>query len=308
MLDNVVELNNLPLGEQRKEILAKRRHGMGFLGLGSALSLLNLRYGSTESVEFAEKVSRELAVNNYTEGVSLAKEKGCAPILKDLPNRNSWMTTPYMEKVFSEVPEVVRTNAGKYGCRFTHATSIAPTGTISLSVNNNTSNGVEPSFSHSYTRNVIKANKNTKEAVRVLSYEALVAESLGLSTEGFSTSDDVSPKEHVDIQAAVQKWIDSSVSKTVNVPTDIDFEEFKDLYMYGYDKNLKGMTTFRFNPEAFQGVLVKDEDLNGTQYKFTTEQGEEHTVTGDTIIEYEKEEHTAANLYDALKEGYYGKF
>ncbi|MCK6372361.1 MAG: ribonucleoside-diphosphate reductase, partial [Gammaproteobacteria bacterium] len=124
----------------------------------------------------------------------------------------------------------------------------------------------------------------------------------------FVTADDISPREHVDIQAAAQKWIDSSISKTANVPTDFPYEQFKDIYLYAYEKGLKGCTTFRFNPEAFQGVLVKEKDLKNTEYTFVLEDGREITVRGDEEVEYDGEVHSAANLFDALKEGYYGKF
>ena len=112
----------------------------------------------------------------------------------------------------------------------------------------------------------------------------------------------------MDIQAAAQRWVDSSISKTANVPTDFDYEEFKDIYMYAYERGLKGCTTFRFNPEAFQGVLVKGKDLQNTKYTFVLDDGSEVTLRGDEEIEYDGEMHTAANLFDALKEGYYGKF
>ena len=126
--------------------------------------------------------------------------------------------------------------------------------------------------------------------------------------EYFVTADDIKPKEHVDIQAAAQRWVDSSISKTANVPTDFNYEEFKDIYMYAYEMGLKGCTTFRFNPEAFQGVLVKEKDLQNTKYTFVLDDGSEVTVRGDEEVEYDGEMHTAANLFDALKEGYYGKF
>lgn len=126
--------------------------------------------------------------------------------------------------------------------------------------------------------------------------------------EYFVTADDISPKQHVDIQAAAQKWIDSSISKTANVPTDYRFDDFKDIYMYAYENGLKGCTTFRFNPEAFQGVLVKGKDLENTVYEFTLKDGTTVTARGNEEIEYDGEMHTAANLFDALKEGYYGKF
>jgi ribonucleoside-diphosphate reductase alpha chain len=124
----------------------------------------------------------------------------------------------------------------------------------------------------------------------------------------FIASEDVTPKEHVDVQAAAQKWVDSSISKTANVPTNFPYEKFKDIYLYAHEKDLKGCTTFRFNPEAFQGVLVKEQDLKNTIYKFTLDDGTVVEARGDEEIEYDGEMHTAANLFDALKDGYYGRF
>ena len=207
------------------------------------------------------------------------------------------------------------------GSRFTHHSSIAPTGTISLSLANNASNGIEPSFAHHYFRNVIREGRKTKERIDVFSFELLAYRELinpnampGSAVaseklpEYFTTADDISPREHVDIQAASQKWIDSSISKTANVPTDYKYEDFKHIYLYAHEQGLKGCTTFRFNPEAFQGVLVKEEDLKNTTYVFTLDDGTEVEVKGDEQIEYDGESHSAANLFDALKEGYYGKF
>ena len=110
------------------------------------------------------------------------------------------------------------------------------------------------------------------------------------------------------LSAAAQRWIDSSISKTANVPTEFAYEDFKDIYLYAYEQGLKGCTTFRFNPEAFQGVLVKEEDLANTTYRFTLEDGSVVEFKGNDEVEYDGEIHSAANLYDALKEGYYGKF
>ena len=122
------------------------------------------------------------------------------------------------------------------------------------------------------------------------------------------SADEVTPRQHVDVQAAAQKWVDSSISKTINVPTDFPYEDFKDTYLYAASQGLKGCTTFRFNPEAFQGVLVKEADLENTSYQFTLEDGSTVEFKGNEEIEYDGEMHTAANLFDALKEGYYGKF
>ena len=346
MLDNVVEINGLPLGEQRDEILRKRRHGMGFLGLGSAITMQCMKYGSRKSVAFTQNVSREMAIAGWEAALDLAKEKGPAPImLEEFPvtaemlrkrpemARDGWRVgqkvpgrtlhakySRYMQRVAEAAPELVDELA-EVGGRFTHHSSIAPTGTISLSLANNASNGIEPSFAHHYFRNVIREGKKSKEKIDVFSFELLAYRELinpramPNSTNAaeklpdyFTTADDITPREHVDIQAASQLWIDSSISKTANVPTDYKYEDFKDIYLYAYEQGLKGCTTFRFNPEAFQGVLVKEEDLKNTTYVFTLEDGSEMKVKGDEEIEYDGEMHTAANLFDALKEGYYGKF
>ncbi|MBD3610315.1 MAG: adenosylcobalamin-dependent ribonucleoside-diphosphate reductase, partial [Gammaproteobacteria bacterium] len=346
MLDNVVEINGLPLEGQRDEIMSKRRHGMGFLGLGSTMTMLKMKYGSEKSLEFTEQVTRELAVTGWQTGLELAKEKGAAPVLEqdfkvtgEMLRKRPEMKkdgykvgdkvkgkvlhakySRYMQKVAEVAPELVAEMA-EVGSRFTHHSSIAPTGTISLSLANNASNGIEPSFAHHYSRNVIREGKKTKEKVDVYSFELLAYREL-VNKEAmpyaedeaqqlpdyFISADDINPTEHVDVQAAAQKWIDSSISKTANVPTDYDYDKFKDIYLYAYEEGLKGCTTFRFNPEAFQGVLVKEQDLENTTYKFTLEDGSVVEVKGNEEIEYDGETHTAANLYDALKEGYYGKF
>jgi ribonucleoside-diphosphate reductase alpha chain len=346
MLDNVVEINGLPLERQRDEIFRKRRHGMGFLGLGSVLTMLCTQYGSQESIEFTERVAREMAVAGWQEALELAKEKDPAPIMNEefsiteemlrkrpelaadgykagdqVPGRVLHTKySRYMQQVAEVAPELMDA-LSKTGARFTHHTSIAPTGTISLSIANNASNGIEPSFAHHYFRNVIREGKKSKEKVDVFSFELLAfrhfvnARAMPFSDNAdeklpdyFITAEHITPKEHVDIQAAAQKWIDSSISKTANVPTDYPYEDFKDIYLYAYANGLKGCTTFRFNPEAFQGVLVKESDLKNTTYKFTLVDGTVIEAKGDEEIEYDGETHTAANLYDALKEGYYGKW
>ena len=346
MLDNVVEINGLPLSKQREEIKRKRRHGMGFLGLGSTITMLRMRYDDSKAVSFTEDISRELALAGWEEALELAKEKGPAPIMNEqfevteemLRKRPEMVTdgyqlgdkvpgrllharySRYMQRVAEEAPGLVRELA-EIGARFTHHSSIAPTGTISLSLANNASNGIEPSFAHHYFRNVIRPGKKTKEKVDVYSFELLayralvnkdamldVGEECNSLPDFFVSADEITPKAHVDIQAAAQKWIDSSISKTANVPTDYPYEDFKDIYTYAYQQGLKGCTTFRFNPEAFQGVLVKEKDLKSTIYTFTLDDDTTVELRGDEEIEYDGEIHTAANLFDALKEGYYGKF
>jgi ribonucleoside-diphosphate reductase alpha chain len=345
MLDNVVEINGLPLSYQRDEIQRKRRHGMGFLGLGSTITLLGHKYGSSESVRFTEDIAREMALAGWQAALELAREKGPAPIMNEeftvtaalLRKRpemvqDGWKVgsrisgrllharySRYMQRLATVAPQLVEQLA-QVGARFTHHSSIAPTGTISLSLANNASNGIEPSFAHHYFRNVIRAGRKTKEKIDVFSFELLAYRELvnprampGATSEAealpayFTSADEVTPRQHVDIQAAAQKWVDSSISKTANVPTNFPYEDFKGIYLYAHEQGLKGCTTFRFNPEAFQGVLVKEEDLKNTVYVFTLEDGTEIQARGDEEIDYDGEKHSAANLFDALKEGYYGK-
>jgi len=343
MLDNVVEINGLPLDKQRDEIARKRRHGMGYLGLGSSLAMMQMTYGDEKSLEFTEKVTKILAEEGWKTGIELAKEKGSAPVMEE-----SFEITPEIlakrpemskdgikvgdkvkgkvllgrySKYMQQFPKSLQDEIASHGARFTHHSSIAPTGTISLSLANNASNGIEPSFAHHYSRNVIREGKKSKEKVDVFSYELLAYRHLVNQAampfsekeneklpDYFIDSSTIQAKAHVDIQAASQKWIDSSISKTINVPTDYNYEDFKNIYLYAYEKGLKGCTTFRFNPEAFQGVLVTEKDLENTLYKFTLDDGATIEVKGNDEIEYDGETHSAANLYDALKEGYYGKF
>src|SRR3989338_4144474 len=239
MLDNVVEINGLPLPQQREEIQRKRRHGMGYLGLGSTLVLLRIPYGSSESVAFTERVSRALAVAGWGGALGLAQEKGPAPIMEEEFTVTEEMLVKrpemrhddykvgdqvkgkvllarysrYMQRVAEVAPDLVRALA-ETGARFTHHSSIAPTGTISLSLANNASNGIEPSFAHHYARNVIREGKKSKEKVDVFSYELLAyRELINSKAMPFSELDDeelpnyfldsstINAKAHVDIQS-----------------------------------------------------------------------------------------------------------
>nr|VFK07214.1 MAG: ribonucleoside-diphosphate reductase class II [Candidatus Kentron sp. LPFa]VFK23949.1 MAG: ribonucleoside-diphosphate reductase class II [Candidatus Kentron sp. LPFa] len=345
MLDNVVEINGLPLPQQQEEIQQKRRHGMGYLGLGSTLAMLRMPYGDQESLEFTERVTREMAMRGWRMALALAREKGPAPLLEQeytvtdaMLRRRPEMArdgiaagdkikgkvlharySRYMQQIAEVDPQLIE-DLAEVGARFTHHTSIAPTGTIALSLANNASNGIEPSFAHQYARNLIREGRKTKEKMSVYSFELLAyREYINPSAspfaereqdrlpEYFVTAEEISPKAHVDVQASAQRWIDSSISKTINVPSQYPYEDFKDIYRYAYEKGLKGCTTFRFNPERFQGVLVTERDLEGTVYSFTLEDDSVVALRGNEEVEYDGEIHTAANLYDALKEGYYGK-
>lgn len=340
MLDNVVGSDHLPLPAQRDELRRKRRHGMGFLGLSSMLTMLRIRYGSPAAVTMTEDLARELAIVGWRTGLALAREKGAAPLLDEefevtpamLRQRPEMVAdglrvgdyvkgrvlhakySRYMQALAKVEPALVAELA-EHGARFTHHSSIAPTGTIALSFANNASNGIEPSFAHRYVRNVIREGRNAKEAVEVLSLELLAwraqvdanADETTLP-DWFVTAGDVTPAEHLAMQSAAQRWIDSSISKTINVPTDLEFDAFKDIYFDAWRLGLKGCTTFRYNPAAFQGVLVRPEELARTRYRFTLDDGTTLEFAGDDEIEYEGQITTAANLHDALKEGYYGRY
>ncbi|MCE9633239.1 MAG: adenosylcobalamin-dependent ribonucleoside-diphosphate reductase, partial [Methylophilales bacterium] len=195
MLDNVVEVNGLPLEQQRVEIARKRRHGMGYLGLGSTITMLKMRYGDADSLTFTEEVTRVMAEVGWEIGVELAQEKGAAPVMDEefeitadmLAKRPEMMTNGIKvgdklkgkvllglySRYMQQFPENLRWEIAEKGVRFTHHSSIAPTGTISLSLANNASNGIEPSFAHHYNRNVIREGKKSKEKVDVFSYELL---------------------------------------------------------------------------------------------------------------------------------------
>lgn len=338
MLDNVVEINGLPLPQQRQEIERKRRHGMGVLGLGSALAMLRIRYGHQKALEFTEQVMQEMVVEGWKVGVELAKEKGPAPVMEEefsvaelkksgkrVPKRFAefqsvkgkelFTDSEYFQQVCDQLSGekqeefiALWDDMGKYGARFTHHTAIAPTGTIAASFGNNCSSGIEPSFSHSYVRNLTVQGKKSRQAMKTYSYEALLWKELYENEaypEYFVEADSVYPTEHLDMQAAAQHWVDQSISKTINLPTEIPFDEFKKVYDYGIEKGLKGTTVFRYNPETLQGVLVKEDELSKTLYEFKCDDGTNMVLKGSDTVMYEGEEHNVAMLYDAIKEGRY---
>jgi len=199
---------------------------------------------------------------------------------------------------------------------------LKPGGTIIEGTSGNTGMGLAiAAVVKGYKCVFTTTDKQSKEKIDVFSFELLAYRELvnpnaqpGATNDAerlpdyFIASDDVTPKEHVEVQAAAQKWVDSSISKTANVPTNFAYDKFKDIYLYAHEQGLKGCTTFRFNPEAFQGVLVKEQDLKNTIYKFTLDDGTVIEARGDEEIEYDGELHTTANLYDSLKEGYFGKY
>ncbi len=257
LLDNVIDLSNYPLEQQRQEAFSKRRMGIGVTGLADLFIFMGIKYGSAQSVKLAEKIMKTITCSAYTASIELAKEKGAFPLCdKDKYSKGKFVAT---------LPVAIKRDIKKYGIRNSHLTSIAPTGTISL-LAGNVSSGLEPVFAFSYTRKIRNTSENDTTTVQIMDYALKKYKELDKKSskdktlpEYFVTSSDIKPEEHLDIQAALQKYVDSSISKTINIPTDYPFEDFKNIYMKAYERGLKGCTTFRPS-EHITGILVKDED------------------------------------------------
>lgn len=287
------------------------------------LSALNIRYGSEESIAFLDRVFGILAAESLLTSYQLAMEKSPAPIYSmEGPDRIS--ESRYFQQVLENSSAEYADVLEKYAkanspMRFSHATSIAPTGTMSLTWGDNVANGIEPTFSHSYVRNIRIAGKQAKVQERVYSLAYLwylskhgIEHSDDLELPHYlATTDNIKVHEHIEVQSVAQKWIDSSVSKTCNVPTDYDYDDFKNAYLTAWKRGLKGFTTFRFNPNFSVGVLTRDSDLKNTNYEFTyiDDDGNQQvmTVAGDENVQYMGEVMNSANLYEALKEKLFGK-
>jgi len=247
MMDNVIDVSKFPLASQEKEAHAKRRIGLGVTGLADALLMTGVRYGSDEAVaktdEWLHLISREA----YLASTELAQEKGSFPLL----DVNQFLQSGNMVQMDDDVKEVIRSR----GIRNALLTSIAPTGTISLYAGN-VSSGIEPVFAYSYHRKVLQKD-GTKREEEVIDYAVnLWKEKFGNKEfpDYFVNAQTLSPTDHVKMQAAAQKWIDSSISKTINCPEDISFEEFKEVYMAAWNQGCKGCTTYR--PNAVTGSVL----------------------------------------------------
>jgi ribonucleoside-diphosphate reductase alpha chain len=272
MMDNVVDVSNFPLEAQREEAVAKRRIGLGMTGLADALIMLGETYGAEEAAVVAEAMAEYVAKIAYIASVDLAKEKGAFPLFDadKFLNNGSFAATKMDESIKADIRE--------HGIRNALLTSIAPTGTISLYAGN-VSSGIEPVFAFSYKRKVLQPDgSRTEEIVQdyaVAAYRDYLIES-GLDDEEmqavmagdfdlpstFVTAQTLLPEHHVRMQAAVQKWVDSSISKTVNLPEDISFEDFKAVYRSAYDQDCKGCTTYRPN-DVTGSVLSVEEKPKG---------------------------------------------
>ncbi len=249
MLDNVLTVTNWPLVEQKREADAKRRLGLGFTGLGDALIMLGIRYDSEQGRELAARMARELRDAAYEASVELAKERGPFPLFD---------AEKYLASGFaSRLPEALKTAIREHGIRNSHLTSIAPTGTISLAFADNASNGIEPPFSWAYTRTKRMHDGSKKDytvedhAYRV--YRAMDGDVDNLP-EAFVSALNISAINHMLMVAAVAPYVDAAISKTVNVPVDYPYEDFKNLYTQAWHKGLKGITTYR--PNTILGAVL----------------------------------------------------
>jgi ribonucleoside-diphosphate reductase alpha chain len=265
MMDNVVDASKFPLEAQAREAQAKRRIGLGVTGLADALLMVGLRYGSDEAARQTDRWLHSIARAAYLASVQLAKEKGAFPLF----DAEAYLSSGTMKGMDDDVREAVRT----HGIRNALLTSIAPTGTISLYAGN-VSSGIEPVFAYSYTRKVLQKDGSRTEEEVVDYAVRLWREKFGEAElpDYFVNAQTLAPLDHVKMQAAAQKWVDSSISKTINCPEDISFDAFKDVYMEAWNTGCKGCTTYR--PNAVTGSVLSV--------------AEEKTVSGDRLTSARK--------------------
>ncbi|MBU2958894.1 adenosylcobalamin-dependent ribonucleoside-diphosphate reductase [Paracoccus sp. 1_MG-2023] len=284
MMDNVVDASRFPLEQQLAEAQAKRRIGLGVTGLADALLMLGLRYGADDAVAQTRVWMKAIARSAYLASVDLAKEKGAFPLF----DADEFLRSGFMSRMDPDVRDAIAT----HGIRNALLTSIAPTGTISLYAGN-VSSGIEPVFAYAYKRKVLQKD-GTRTEEEVVDYAVQMWRDLRGDAplpDYFVNAQTLAPRDHVAMQAAAQEWVDSSISKTINCPEDIDFEAFKDVYLAAWDLGCKGCTTYRPNdvtgsvlsvsettektPEADQGAdvvyltepLDRPAALEGSTYK-----------------------------------------
>lgn len=276
MMDNVVDASRFPLEAQRAEAHAKRRIGLGVTGLADALLMLGLRYGSDEAARQTEDWLHAIARAAYLASVQLAKEKGAFPLF----DADKYLASGTMQMMDEDVRDAIR----EHGIRNALLTSIAPTGTISLYAGN-VSSGIEPVFAYAYTRKVLQKD-GTRTEEEVVDYAVQMwREKFGERElpEYFVNAQTLAPLEHVKMQAAAQKWVDSSISKTINCPEDISFEAFKDVYMEAFETGCKGCTTYRPNDVTGSVLSVSEEKKAEAPEVVTSSDEEPQQPHGDVI-------------------------
>ena len=258
MMDNVIEVSQFPLEVQKLEALNKRRIGLGVTGLADALLMVGLRYGSDEAVEKTEEWMKLIARASYKASINLAKEKGAFSLF----DPEKLIASGNMKQMDDDIKQAVR----KFGIRNALLTSIAPTGTISLYAGN-VSSGIEPVFAYSYTRKVLQ-NDGSHIEEEVVDYAVQMwRDKFGDAQlpDYFVSAQNLTPSDHVKMQAAAQKWVDSSISKTINCPEDISFDDFKEVYVRAYDTGCKGCTTYRPNEVTGSVLSVASEEKSKSE-------------------------------------------
>ena len=292
MMDNVIEVSQFPLEAQKLEAKNKRRIGLGVTGLADALLMVGLRYGSDEAVKKTEKWMKTIARSAYNASINLAEEKGAFPLF----DPEQFIVSGNM----IQMDEDVKKGVNKFGIRNALLTSIAPTGTISLYAGN-VSSGIEPVFAYSYTRKVLQ-NDGSHVEEEVVDYAVqLWRDKFGNAPlpDFFVSAQNLTPADHVKMQAAAQKWVDSSISKTINCPEDISFDDFKEVYIQAYDTGCKGCTTYRPN-EVTGSVLsaaseeksASDQEANGDIIYMSEPLDRPSTLDGNTYkIKWPDSEH-----------------
>jgi ribonucleoside-diphosphate reductase alpha chain len=276
MMDNVVDASRFPLEAQRAEAQAKRRIGLGVTGLADALLMLGLRYGSDEAARQTERWLHAIARAAYLASVELAKEKGAFPLF----DAEKYLASGTMQMMDEDVRNAIR----EHGIRNALLTSIAPTGTISLYAGN-VSSGIEPVFAYAYTRKVLQKD-GTRTEEEVVDYAVQMWRDKFGDRElpdYFVNAQTLAPLEHVKMQAAAQKWVDSSISKTINCPEDISFEAFKDVYMEAFETGCKGCTTYRPNDVTGSVLSVSEEKKSNAPEVVTSSDEEPQHPHGDVI-------------------------
>jgi ribonucleoside-diphosphate reductase alpha chain len=276
MMDNVVDASRFPLEAQRAEAQAKRRIGLGVTGLADALLMLGLRYGSDEAARQTERWLHAIARAAYLASVELAKEKGAFPLF----DAEKYLASGTMQMMDEDVRNAIR----EHGIRNALLTSIAPTGTISLYAGN-VSSGIEPVFAYAYTRKVLQKD-GTRTEEEVVDYAVQMWRDKFGDRElpdYFVNAQTLAPLEHVKMQAAAQKWVDSSISKTINCPEDISFEAFKDVYMEAFETGCKGCTTYRPNDVTGSVLSVSEDKKSDAPEVVTSSDEEPQHPHGDVI-------------------------
>lgn len=255
MLDNVIDLSRYPLPQQQQQAFGSRRIGLGITGLADCLIMLNLRYDSQEALDFADQLMRELSYAAYASSVELSRERGPFPFF----DKQAYLESDYVKRL----PDKLRNDIARHGIRNSHLLAIAPTGTISL-LANNISSSLEPVFSFRHKRSMFLSDHEI-QVVELEDYaHHLWLELFGDKplSDNFITTDNLLPEAHLNMQAVIQRRVDNAVSKTINIPADLPFENFVALYREAWKMGLKGCTSYRPNP--VRGAVLQKQDIAGS--------------------------------------------